>query len=389
VARLLDRQKQPPSVWLARRAEVREISLDATLGFLREAAAVTGPDPFPSELLDRLRALVPSDFVSYCELDERGRFAVAYEACARGRGVDASQPEEELLPGFWQFMHEHPLCAYQSRTGDFTARKFSDFVTRSQWHCLGLYAEYFRFYGVEERMVVGLPTRPWHSKVVALDRCGDRDFSERDRLLLNLLRPHLAALDAAARTRRLAAVVQLDHDGAAVVVLQSVDHVDFATTSATHMLARYFDPTSDGRLPEPVRAWLRHDAQRLNGNGLPPPTPAPLRVERGDRRLTIRRAGRTLLLDEEIATLTPREREIIDQLAAGRSNAEIADRLTIAPTTVRKHLENIYAKLGVNTRTAAIAATRPEIERAGPDSHLSRRPVITYDDTQGQHKVNN
>jgi DNA-binding CsgD family transcriptional regulator len=346
--------------------------LEATLGFLRQAGAVTGPDPFPSELLDRLRVLVPSDFVSYCELDEPGRFVVAYEACGRGRELDASQPDEELLPAFWRFMHEHPLCAYQARTGDFTACKFSDFVTRRQWHRLGLYAEYFRFYGVEERMVVGLPTRPGHSKVVALDRGCDRDFGERDRLLLNVLRPHLVALDASARARRLAAVVQVEPDGAAVVVLQSLNQVDFATTAATRMLARYFDGTSDGRLPETVRAWLRDDSRRLNGDGLPPPSPAPLRVERGDRRLTIRRAGRALLLDEEVATLTRRERDVVDQLARGRSNTEIAERLMVAPTTVRKHLENIYAKLGVNTRTAAIAAIRLETECADPVSAQRR-----------------
>jgi DNA-binding CsgD family transcriptional regulator len=297
--------------------------------------------------------------VSYCELDERDRLVVAYEACARGREVDASQPAEELLPAFWRFLHEHPLCAYQARTGDFTARKFSDFVTRRRWHRLGIYAEYFRSYGVEERMVVGLPTPPWHSKVIAFDRGGDRDFGERDRLLLNLLRPHLAALDAAARARRLAAVVLLEHDRAAVVVLQSLDQVDFATTAATRMLARYFDGASDGHLPETVRAWLRNDSRRLNSDGLPQPAPAPLRVERGYHRLTIRRAGRTLLLDEEIATLTRREREIVDQLAQGHSNSEIAERLAIAPTTVRKHLENIYAKLGVNTRTAAVIAIYP------------------------------
>jgi DNA-binding CsgD family transcriptional regulator len=336
--------------------------LEATLGFLREAAAVTGPDPFPSELLDVLRELIPSDFVSFCELDERGRRVVAYEACARGRELDASQSEEELVPAFWRFMHEHPLCAYQARTGDFTARKFSDFVTRRQWHRLGLYAEYFRFFGVEERMVVRLPTPLSHSKVVALDRGGDRDFGERDRLVLNLLRPHLSALDGAARERRLAAALRLEPERGALVVLQSSDQIEFATPAAARLLARYFDGTSDGLLPEAVRIWLHRDSQRINGNGIPP-APAPLKVRRGDRRLIIRRAGRTLLLGEEIAALTRREREIVDQLAEGRSNAEIAERLTIAPTTVRKHLENIYAKLGVNTRTAAVAVTRVEIER--------------------------
>jgi DNA-binding CsgD family transcriptional regulator len=354
----------PPSSYLFPAVtRLSRSDLEATLGFLREAAAETGPDPFPSQLLDRLRALVPCDFVSYAELDERGRRVVAYEACARGREVEASEPEEELLPAFWQFLHEHPLCAYQARTGDFTARKFSDFVTRRQWHRLGIYAAYFRFYGVEERMVVRLPAPRSHSKVVALDRSGDRDFGERDRLVLNLLRPHLDALDGAARQRRLAAALLIEPERAGLVVLQSSDQVEFTTPAAARLLGRYFEGTVDGLLPGPVRAWLHHDSQRLDGDGLPGSPSAPLSVRRGDRRLTIRRAGRNLLLDEELATLTRREREIVDQLAAGRSNADIAERLTIAPTTVRKHLENIYAKLGVSNRTAAIAATRPETER--------------------------
>lgn len=52
--------------------------------------------------------------------------------------------------------------------------------------------------------------------------------------------------------------------------------------------------------------------------------------------------------------LTPRETEILDLVAEGKTNPEIAKILGIAPTTVRRHLENVYAKLGVHTRTAAV-----------------------------------
>jgi DNA-binding CsgD family transcriptional regulator len=52
--------------------------------------------------------------------------------------------------------------------------------------------------------------------------------------------------------------------------------------------------------------------------------------------------------------LTPRETEILDLVAEGKTNPEIAEILGIAPTTVRRHLENVYAKLGVHTRTAAV-----------------------------------
>jgi DNA-binding CsgD family transcriptional regulator len=334
--------------------------LENTLGFLREAEAVTGPDPFPSELLDRLRDLVPCEWVSYEERDCPGGRAVAYETCSRGREADASvgQLDEEFLRTLSPLMEEQPICAHMARTGDLTAHKTSDFATLRQWHQLGIYTEYFRLYDVEYRLMIGLPAPPSHVKVLAFDRGGDRDFGERDRLVLNRLQPHLSALDAAARERRLAAALLLEPNGEGVVVLRSPDTVDFATPAAARLLARYFPAAPDSRLPEPVRSWLRRDTARLNGNGRPHLATEPLVVERGDRRLTICRAGSTLILDEQIATLTSREREIVDALAEGCSNAEIAERLTIAPTTVRKHLENIYAKLGVGTRTAAVARVK-------------------------------
>ena len=54
--------------------------------------------------------------------------------------------------------------------------------------------------------------------------------------------------------------------------------------------------------------------------------------------------------------LTTREAEIIELVAAGLTNAAIAERLWISPGTVKKHLDNVYEKLGVANRTAAVAA---------------------------------
>ena len=53
--------------------------------------------------------------------------------------------------------------------------------------------------------------------------------------------------------------------------------------------------------------------------------------------------------------LTAREHEVLALVALGKTNEEIARRLWLAPGTVRKHLENVYAKLEVHTRTAAVA----------------------------------
>jgi DNA-binding CsgD family transcriptional regulator len=57
--------------------------------------------------------------------------------------------------------------------------------------------------------------------------------------------------------------------------------------------------------------------------------------------------------------LTPREREILRLVRAGRRDAEIAARLGIRRRTASKHVEHILAKLGVETRAAAAVAIPP------------------------------
>ena len=69
-------------------------------------------------------------------------------------------------------------------------------------------------------------------------------------------------------------------------------------------------------------------------------------------------AGSALLLSERSSCegmLTARERDVMRCVEDGLSNAEIARELWIQPTTVRKHLENIFGKLGVRSRTAALS----------------------------------
>ena len=59
-----------------------------------------------------------------------------------------------------------------------------------------------------------------------------------------------------------------------------------------------------------------------------------------------------------IEPLTPREREVLQHLVAGRSNPEIAAQLVIAVTTVKTHVKNIYGKLKVSKRFQAIARAK-------------------------------
>lgn len=67
--------------------------------------------------------------------------------------------------------------------------------------------------------------------------------------------------------------------------------------------------------------------------------------------------------------LTVREHEVLDLIAAGRSNADVAAGLVLSPKTVRNHVSNIFAKLHVADRSAAIVKAR----EAGLGLHGGRR----------------
>lgn len=72
--------------------------------------------------------------------------------------------------------------------------------------------------------------------------------------------------------------------------------------------------------------------------------------------------------NELLAPLTRREREVLACLADGAGRAEVAHRLHLSPNTVRTHLQNLMAKLGVHSTLEAVALTRFRLEAdRGPD----------------------
>ena len=338
-------------------AFLRRSDLRQALDFLCEASEITEPDPFPTVLLDRLRTLVPCDFVSYDEMDQIEQRVLFFGNCTNSQAA-GDDPDGSDIDTFWRIKDENPVCCYHARTLDFSALKLSDFLSRRQLHRNKYYVAFMRPFGVEHQIVVGLPATLRHTKCFLLNS-QSRDFDERDRAVMEVLRPHFPALYAAAAVRRTAGALALgERASGELVVLSPSGAIDFETAAARDLLARYFYDGRNERLPEMVEAWRRQQVSRLNGHCALAGPAEPLVVRHDGARLVIRRLGHTLLLTEEPASLTPREREIMNLLAEGHSNAEIAARLWIAPATVRKHLENIYAKFGVRTRTAAVARFR-------------------------------
>ncbi|MFD1528914.1 response regulator transcription factor [Pseudonocardia aurantiaca] len=65
-------------------------------------------------------------------------------------------------------------------------------------------------------------------------------------------------------------------------------------------------------------------------------------------------AGRPALATDRLAGLTEREREVLAEVGAGRSNAEIGERLFISPATARTHVSRLLGKLGVRDRSQLV-----------------------------------
>jgi DNA-binding CsgD family transcriptional regulator len=323
--------------------------LEGALRFVSEAAAETGPEPFPTHIVESLRTLLGCEWASYSELDRTRKQALAL---VESPVPDPLADDEDDL--FWRVVDDLPLCRAQRR-GRFDALKISDFHNRRELHRLEIYADWFRPWGVEYELEVGIPSPLAHTKTFLFDD-SRRDFSERDRTLLNVLQPHLANLYRAAEIRRFAdtarAVVEDGRDlgERGLLVVDVLGIIEVASPLARRLLDAY---AAERDLLE----WL--EAQRAARR---PPVALTIDGPSGTLVAELDRRGpaEIVVLEERVApaALSTREVEVLALVADGLRNAEIAEALWVSPATVRKHLENIYEKLGVHTRTAAVAQVR-------------------------------
>jgi DNA-binding CsgD family transcriptional regulator len=344
--------------------------LGVFLWFLREVYADLDLESFAARIVSALPEVVPSEWTSYNEIDPQSqRVNVVMEP------LPSDFPEGEQI--FERHVHEHPLVRHYQRTNDGRAVKISDFLTQSQFHRLELYNEFFRKLEVEHQMAVTLPAPVPLVIGIAVNRSG-KDFSERDRLLLDLLRPHLVqayynARSATQLRQELARLRRaLEESNHGMISLSDKDCVRFCTECAQRWLSEYFEPSRQAdRLPESLQRWVEHQRSLLSKNGDVPPPREPLILERAGKRLTVRLVEDSsedeslLILEEqpmqlsagslEPLGLTRREAQVLFWVAQGKTDKEVAALLYVSPLTVKKHLEHVYEKLGVKSRTEAVA----------------------------------
>ncbi|MDF2465302.1 MAG: DNA-binding response regulator [Ramlibacter sp.] len=171
----------------------------------------------------------------------------------------------------------------------------------------------------------------------------------------------------------------LDAFGYASITVRASDgKLMWQTPLARELLMAYYG-TSAPEAPQPVIDWLRRHLKDAEQQIEPPR----LAAELGARRLTFRLHQQTgdddwLIVMREVSDtavieamslsfrLTAREAEVLYWVVKGKINRDIADILGSSPATVKKHLERVFAKLGVETRTSAAGMAMTRIRQLHP-----------------------
>jgi ATP/maltotriose-dependent transcriptional regulator MalT len=223
--------------------------------------------------------------------------------------------------------------------------KLSDFVTQREHLGSELYSECHGRFRARYELDIPLAGPGRVPTSISLHR-HSRDFSERDRQLLGLLAPHLLrAREAAALRERVELESQATADGLGLIQLDGLGTVEAMTSLAAWAIRRStgHQLTLGERLPPGI------DEELPNVHFLP-------RQGLDQGSLVVIEMPDTIDPGALLAHgLTRREVQVLELVARGLINQAIASELAISPRTVQKHLERIHGKLGVGTRTAAVA----------------------------------
>ena len=190
---------------------------------------------------------------------------------------------------------------------------------------------------------------------------------------------------AGARERRQARNA-LDAFGYATITVRASDGALLWQTPLARELLQTYCGTQAPQTPAAVLEWLQQCLARLDQPGEPPR----LTLERGTTRLGFRLhqqigdddQGDWLIVMREVSDnavieaiglsfkLTPKEAEVLYWVVKGKTNKDIGDILGSSPMTVKKHLERVFVKLGVETRTAAAGMAMNRIRLLQPQFEI-------------------
>jgi DNA-binding CsgD family transcriptional regulator len=352
-------------------AELTERDLRSAIGALQSLADQSADcASFVRGALEQLTGLVASDLttLSICDLARGTRRVISHKSEALSAGDRAA---------FDRHFREHPLVRFHGSNPGGPTQRISDCMSARAFRNSALHADYYRRIGISHVMALPL----WIDKENVISVVFNRsraDFKDGEQAVLDAVRRPLAAMyrslvaceEASIGLKR---VSRLASDGGWLMMQVSTSgRILDAPAEALRLLRQFFpqDSTDRGtRIPDALSEWLAHsrswglDRPAINGGewfttsrfGVKLTAHFIADPERASAGYLLVKSERVELRADHLAQLpvTEREREILALLVAGKTNAEIATVLSISARTVQKHLEHIFQKLGVETRTAA------------------------------------
>lgn len=215
--------------------------------------------------------------------------------------------------------------------------------------------------------------------LVAAFAAGGSDYVTKPIRPAEVLARIAAHLQSARQMRQ--ARSALDAFGQGTVAIHcATARITWQTALARTLLAEWF-PEAGGATPPRLLAWAQH-AERARRSGEEPPqlvhAEGPRRLlatfhdrsaEEGEDEwlIVLREENDASAIEALVAAfrLTAREAEVLYWVIRGKTNRDIGDILGTSPRTVHKHLEHVFDKLGVETRTAAASMAMGKIRGAG------------------------
>ena len=171
----------------------------------------------------------------------------------------------------------------------------------------------------------------------------------------------LARLHTHARNARITRMARdaVDVAGMGVVFVDTRGRLAWRSPQAALWLHALGEPAEPGHLPTALEDSLVDGSTRVvttaGGTRLSVRNLGAATLGETMLLLALHKEGPAALARLTEAALTPRETEVLSWLAKGKTNRDIGDILGMSPRTVNKHLEHIFEKLGVETRSAAAA----------------------------------
>ncbi len=349
-------------------ARLARADLQSLINVLGVALSALDEEMFPSNVLVALRSLVEYDVAIFLTIDATSNRIWSW----------AQEPSHLVFPHmehlFQGHLADHPLLLHCIRTGSGTVVRMSDFLSPAQFRAHPIYRDFYARLGMRHQLGFGIAQQPslvaWTEMLRA-----DRDFTERDRAVVQAMLPHLRlqwqwSRSVAALSERGSLLNQAaQHLRVGLVAVDAERRVHYVSQRAGELLTAYLDTEQEvrGRLPQALDEWIARE--RIVESGPIRSGPEPFIIARDGSELWCRVvAGRTrwlITLEEQSLPsrrtsledfgLTRREAEVVQVLVTGMSNGDIATILKMSERTVGKHLEHIYAKLGVSGRAAVMA----------------------------------